>query len=48
MTELVDMIEDVVFKFNLASKIGLKRITAELMNGETYYFLKDAKYGKTN
>nr|XP_029720124.1 spatacsin-like [Aedes albopictus] len=43
---LVDLVESVTLKYRLASLLGLKRTINELINQNSFYYLKDSDYGR--
>lgn len=43
---LVDLVESVTLKYRLASLLGLKRTINELINQNSFYYLKDCDYGR--
>ncbi|XP_055596606.1 uncharacterized protein LOC129746759 [Uranotaenia lowii] len=43
---LVDRVRLVTLKYRLASLLGLKRTLHELINGNSFYYLKDCDYGR--
>ncbi|XP_062548854.1 spatacsin isoform X2 [Armigeres subalbatus] len=43
---LVDLVESVTLKYRLASLLGLKRTINELINENSFYYLKDCDYGR--
>uniref|UniRef100_A0A8D8NAD8 Spatacsin n=1 Tax=Culex pipiens TaxID=7175 RepID=A0A8D8NAD8_CULPI len=44
---LVEMVETVTLKYRLASLLGLKRTVHELINENSFYYLKDCDYGRS-
>uniref|UniRef100_A0A1Q3FGT2 Spatacsin C-terminal domain-containing protein n=1 Tax=Culex tarsalis TaxID=7177 RepID=A0A1Q3FGT2_CULTA len=44
---LVEMVDTVTLKYRLASLLGLKRTIHELINENSFYYLKDCDYGRS-
>lgn len=43
---IIEMVQSVTLRYKLASLMSEKRIIANLINGETRYYLKDTNYGR--
>lgn len=48
VAELVEMVEAVTLKYRLASLLGLKRTIHRLINENSFYYLKDSDYGRSD
>ncbi|XP_055638313.1 uncharacterized protein LOC129776604 [Toxorhynchites rutilus septentrionalis] len=46
VADLVQMVDAATLKYQLASLLGLKRTLNELINGNSFYYLKDCDYGR--
>lgn len=47
ISTIVEMAHSVTLRYKLASLLSDKRIVANLINGECFYYLKDTNYGRS-